>query len=76
MPRRADDLDRVADRRDAGLVALDARQVALRGPAAVAVHDDGDVDGSLAESTCFARLSSGEPGDRRQKFSSDMRVTW
>ena len=24
-------------------MALDARQVALRGPAAVAVHDDGDV---------------------------------
>ncbi len=28
---------------DAGAMAFDARQVALRGPAAVAVHDDGDV---------------------------------
>ena len=43
MPRRADGLDGVADRVDAGAVPFDARQVALRRPAAVAVHDDGDV---------------------------------
>ena len=43
MPRRAARLDRVAHRLDAGAVAFDARQVALRRPAAVAVHDDGDV---------------------------------
>ena len=30
---------------DAGAMALDARQVALRRPAAVAVHDDGHVRG-------------------------------
>ena len=35
--------DDVADRVDAGAMAFDARQVALAGPAAVAVHDDGDV---------------------------------
>jgi hypothetical protein len=42
-PRRR--LDRVAHGLDAGLVAADPRQVARRGPAAVAVHDDGDVGG-------------------------------
>ena len=36
-------LDRVAHGVDAGAMPFDARQVALRGPAAVAVHDDGDV---------------------------------
>ena len=36
-------LDDLADGRDAGAVALDARRAALAGPAAVAVHDDGDV---------------------------------
>ena len=35
--------DGVAHGVDAGAMAFDARQVALRGPAAVAVHDDGDV---------------------------------
>ena len=43
MPRRADRFDGVANRVDAGAMPFDARQVALRGPAAVAVHDDGDV---------------------------------
>ena len=46
-PRRG--LDDVADRVDAGAVAFDARQVALRRPASVAVHDDGDVRGELLE---------------------------
>jgi hypothetical protein len=36
-------LDDLAHRGDAGAVALDARQVARAGPAAVAVHDHGDV---------------------------------
>ena len=40
-PRRG--LDDVAHRVDAGAMPLDARQVPLPGPAAVAVHDDGDV---------------------------------
>ena len=40
-PRRG--LDDVPDRVDAGAMPLDARQVPLAGPAAVAVHDDGDV---------------------------------
>ena len=43
MPRRAEPSTDVADRVDAGAVPFDARQVALRRPAAVAVHDDGDV---------------------------------
>ena len=49
MPRRADAFDDVADRIDAGAVALDARQVALRRPAAVAVHDDGDMPRQTVE---------------------------
>src|ERR1043165_2894292 len=36
-------LDDLAHRGDAGAVALDAGEVACAGPAAVAVHDDGDV---------------------------------
>ena len=40
-PRRG--FDDVADRVDAGAMPFDARQVPLAGPAAVAVHDDGDV---------------------------------
>ena len=46
-PRRG--FDDVAHRIDAGAVAFDARQVALRRPAAVAVHDDGDVGRQLIE---------------------------
>ena len=42
-------LDRVAHRGDAGPVPLDARQAAPLGPAAVAVHDDGDVPGQPGE---------------------------
>ena len=44
--RRFDD---VADRIDPGAVAFDTRQMALRGPAAVAVHDDGDVPRQTVE---------------------------
>ena len=46
-PRRG--FDDVADRIDAGAVPFDARQMALRRPAAVAVHDDGDVRGQRVE---------------------------
>ena len=46
-PRRG--FDDVAHRVDAGAVAFDARQVALRRPAPVAVHDDGDVRRQLLE---------------------------
>ena len=46
-PRRA--LDDVAHGVDAGAVAFDARQMALRRPAPVAVHDDGDVRRQLVE---------------------------
>ena len=42
-------LDGVAHGVDAGAVSFDARQMALRGPAAVAVHDDGDVRGQPIE---------------------------
>ena len=49
MPSRAERLDDVADRVDAGAVPFDARQMALRRPAAVAVHDDGDVRRQLLE---------------------------
>ena len=47
QPRRR--FDDVAHRIDAGTMALDARQVALRRPAPVAVHDDRDVGGKLIE---------------------------
>ena len=36
-------LDRITHGVDAGAMPLDARQMPLRGPSAVAVHDDGDV---------------------------------
>ena len=49
MPRRAEPFDDVADRVDARAMSLDARQVALRGPAAVAVHDHGDMAGQAVE---------------------------
>ena len=43
MPRRADVSTASRTDGDAGAVPLDPRQVALRRPPAVAVHDDGDV---------------------------------
>ena len=49
MPSRAERFDDVADRVDAGAMAFDARQMALRRPAPVAVHDDGDVGRQLLE---------------------------
>ena len=56
-------LDGGADALDAAAVALDARQAALLGPAAVAVHDDGDVPrqagrGRGRRSTCRGRRSA------------------
>ncbi len=59
-------LDDLADGRGAGLVALDPGQPALGGPAAVAVHDDGDVAGKavgidLEEKAVLF-------GPRREKF--------
>ena len=54
-------LDDVADRVDAGAMAFDARQVALAGPAAVAVHDDGDVPRQAIESR------PGAPGPLRPR---------
>jgi len=36
-------LDRIANRVDTGAMALDARQMTLRSPSPVAVHDDGDM---------------------------------
>ena len=50
MPSRADAFDDVAHRFDAGAMPFDARQVALRRPAAVAVHDDGDVRAAAGRS--------------------------
>ena len=46
-PRRR--LDDVADGIDAGAMAFDTRQMPLCGPAAVAVHDDGDMRGQMVE---------------------------
>ena len=43
MPEPGAGFDGVAHGVDAGAMPLDARQVALRRPSAVAVHDDGDV---------------------------------
>src|SRR5439155_4943331 len=48
-PQARGGLDDVAHRIDAGAVAFDARQMPLRGPPAVAVHDDCDVRGELLE---------------------------
>ena len=45
MPEAGRGLDRVSHRLDAGAMAFDARQVPLRRPSAIAVHDDGDVSG-------------------------------
>src|SRR5260221_60988 len=42
-------LNDVAHRIDAGAMPFDARQMPLRGPAPVAVHDDGDVRRQLVE---------------------------
>ena len=63
-PRRR--FDDVAHRVDAGAVAFDARQMTLRGPPAVAVHDDGNVGGELLEidlsRQVFVRRSRRNPG--------------
>ena len=62
-------LDRVADRIDPGAMALDARQVTLRGPAAVAVHDDGDVRRQPIEVHLPRERLVGMPGrDPRQQL--------
>ena len=42
-------LDDIPHRIDSGTVSLDPRQVTLRRPTAVAIHDDGDVRGQLLE---------------------------
>ena len=55
-------LDDVADRFDAGAMALDPRQVSLRGPAAVAVHDDGDVLRQPVEIHLSRKRLLGRPG--------------
>ena len=60
MPSRADAFDDVAHRLDAGAVPFDARQVPLRRPPAVAVHDHRDVrrqpvEGHLADERLFGR---------------------
>ena len=69
-------LDDVAHRIDAGAVALDARQVPLRRPAAVAVHDHGDmprqtVEVDLTSERLFRGAGrSGRTGIRRAPSSS------
>ena len=62
MPSRAERLDGVAHGVDAGAVPLDARQVALRRPAAVAVHDDRDVAGKPFEIDLAGQRVFGAPG--------------
>ncbi len=71
--RRADalpgrGLDHAADRLDAGLVAAHARQAASRRPAAVAVHDDADMQLLVlgGEVLCIAK-SSGQKGRVRSR---------
>src|SRR5262245_56813061 len=62
-PRRR--FDDIAYRLDAGTMSLDARQVALRRPPAVPVHDDGDVRRQLVEvdlpRQCLVRRSRRSP---------------
>src|SRR5262245_6362937 len=68
----------VAHRRDPGPVSLDARQVALRGPASVPVHDDGDVRRQLIEVDLprqrLVRRSRRDPGQELLKRHE--RVPW
>ena len=59
-PRRG--LDRIAHGLDAGAVAFDARQMAGRGPSAVAVHDDGDVARQPGEIHLAHERLFGRPG--------------
>ena len=64
--RRLDDL---AHRLDAGAVAFDARQMPLRRPPPVAVHDDGDVRGQRLEvHLAGQRLVGRSSGDLFQKL--------
>ena len=67
MPSRAEVFDDVADRIDAGAMPFDAGQMPLRGPAAVAVHDDGDVLRAAARSSPVvpAPLRANQPARRR-----------
>ena len=69
MPSRAARLDGVAHGVDAGPVPFDARQVPLRGPPAVAVHDDGDVRRQPVEVHLSRQRGVGVPrGNPRQEF--------
>jgi hypothetical protein len=57
--------DGLADRSDAGPMTFDPGQLASAGPAAVAVHDDGDVSGErvrvqLLEQFAFRGPDSGD----------------
>ena len=56
--------NRFADRSDAGPMAFDARQVAARGPAAVAVHDDRDVGRELLEVDLAGQRLVGRAGGK------------
>src|SRR5262245_26860298 len=55
-------LDDVADRFDPGAVPLDAREMPLRRPPAVAVHDDRDVSGEPLEINLPCERLFGRPG--------------
>ena len=62
-------LDDVAHGVDAGAMPFDARQVPARGPAAVAVHDDGDVGRKLFEVDLTSERLLGRPRRQpRQQF--------
>ena len=69
MPSRADPSTIVADRVDAGAVPFDPRQVPLRRPAAVAVHDHGDVRGQPLEIDLARQRLFGEPGATTERMS-------
>jgi hypothetical protein len=52
-PQAAAGLDGVLDYVDTGFVSRGARQTTLPCPAAVAIHDDGDVRGQAVRIDCF-----------------------
>ena len=62
IPSRADAFDDVAHRLDAGAMPLDPRQVALRRPAPVAVHDHRDVPRQPVEVDLPRQRLLGRPG--------------
>ena len=61
MPRRAGQAGHHPDRLHAGHVAPDAEPAPALGPAAIAVHDDGDVAGNFLGVQSHGIFSQGGP---------------